>query len=790
MLQNYFKIAFRNLVKHKGYSIINILGLSLGIGSMLLIVLFSVNELRYDRFHENIEDVYQVYKQRITPNGVQDAMDLWTPMKDELKSTYPVVEKAARMYVGNTWIEIEDRTFEEEVTYTDHDFFDIFSFPLSQGNTSKPLTNESSIVISAEMAKKLFPNENPIGKVLTLDFETDYIVSGIMKEIPNNSSIQPQLIVLLSSEPTYSEYETDWSSSFLDIFVQLNSDAKPEELEAQFPAFISRIWNEDTASRTNFKLLPLSQLHDYTTNSTQIVFILLGIAFSIILIAIINFVNLATARSLERGKEVGIRKTLGASKSQLVKQFLGESLVISLIALLIGMLFVELTLPFFNYAINIELSSSVIFNLPSLFLLLIFASVVGFLSGIFPAFFLSKFKSTETLKGTLKNKPSGLFFRKLLITTQFGITTFILFGTTVVWNQLQYLKNADLGFDKEGIVVLETSVRDFANPEATEVRMSTFKNSLSGVASVQSVSSSTSVPGQWNSAFTFIIPQDWTHEQPARVRRTYVDHSFFDTYEVRFLEGENFTNSVDSVQSTKVIVNEAALANFGWEQGLNKTIQTGRESYVDVIGVVEDYNYESLVSEVAPVLHYYRSSENPIHSNLSVKISGLEISSTLASIQENWKTYFPTRELNYSFVDQNFELLYENQNRLAYVSGAFTIIIILISCMGLIALTSLIVIQRTKEIGIRKTLGANTVNIVRLIGSDFLMLVGLGFLIASPLAWLFMSSWLKEFAYKIELDVSLLIICGCVLLLLTILSISYHTIRTSFLNPVDSLKSE
>lgn len=790
MLKNYLKIAFRNLNKHKGYSIINILGLSLGTASMLVIVLFSVNELSYDKFHENIDHTYQVYKQRITPNGVQDAMDLWTPMKDELVSTYPAIEKAARMYVGNAWIEIDDKTFEEEVTYTDHEFFDIFSFPLSQGNTSAPLINESSIVISADMAEKFFPNVNPIGKVLTLDFETEYTVSGVMKEISDNSTIQPQLVILLRSDPTYPEYENDWGSSFLDIFVQLNPNTNPEELEAQFPDFISRIWNEDVASRTNFKLLPLAELHDYTTNSNRIVYILLGIAFSIILIAIINFINLATARSLERGKEVGVRKTLGASKTQLIKQFLGESLLLSFIALLIGTLFVELSLPFFNSAINTELSSSIIFNLTNLFLLMLFASLVGVLAGIFPAFFLSKFKSIETLKGSLKNKPGGLLFRKALIITQFGITTFILFGTTVVWNQLQYLKKADLGFDKQGIVVIETSVQDFADPEAAQVRMSTFKNSLSDISSVHSISSSASVPGRWNNAFTFIIPQDWTHEQPARVRRTFVDHSFFDTYDVRFLEGANFTNSVDSVQSDKVIVNKAALINFGWEQGLNKTIQTGRERYVNVIGVVDDYNYESLVTGVAPVLHYYRSSENGALNNLSIKISGSDISPTLTEIQNNWNTYFPGRELNYSFVDQNFELLYENQNRLAYVSGTFTLIIILISCMGLIALTSLIVIQRTKEIGIRKTLGANTGNIVRLIGSEFLVLVGFGFIIASPFAWIFMNSWLNDFAYRVDLSISLLVFSGFMLFVLTILSISYHTIKTSFLNPVESLRSE
>ncbi|MEQ9309118.1 MAG: ABC transporter permease [Balneolaceae bacterium] len=790
MLKNYIKIAFRNLLKHKSYSLINILGLSLGIGSMLLIFLFSINELRYDRFHKNAEQIYQVYKQRVTPNGIQDAMDLWTPMKDELVSTYSGIEKATRIYSGNAWVEVGNETFEEHITYTDHELFEIFSFPLSEGDNAKPLTNESSIVISNEMAKRFFGNENPIGKILTLDFESDYIVSGILEEIPHNSTIQLDLVVLLSSDPNYSEYQNNWGSSFLEIFVQLSPNTNPQDIEVQFPDFIKRIWNEEVAARTNFKLLSLTELHNYSTNSNQIVFILFGIAISIIIIAVINFVNLATARSLERAKEVGIRKTLGATKSQLVKQFLGESVILSLFALALGYVLVETVLPFFNQALNTELSSSIIFTTYNLVPLLLFTFVIGLMAGIFPAFFLSKFKSSETLKGALKNKPGGIFFRKALVITQFGITTFILFGTFVIWNQLQYLKKADLGFEKAGIIVVETGLRDFADPEAAAIRISTFKNDLNNLVSVHNLSSSVSSPGQWNNSFTFAIPQNWSHDQPARVRFTYVDDAFFETYSINFLEGTNFLNTVDSVQFDKVIVNEAAIKNFGWETGLNKTIQLGRDRFADVIGVVDDYNYESLVTEVAPVLHYYRSSENGVHRNLSVKINAADIPSTLGAIQERWETYFPDRELSYSFVDQTFEQLYENQDRLAYVSGSFTIIIVLISCLGLFALTSLLVIQRTKEIGIRKTLGANVISIVRLIGLDFLSLVGLGFLIASPLAWFFMNSWLQDFAYKIDLNLTIILLCGTVLFILTVLSISYHTIKTSLQNPVESLKSE
>lgn len=763
--------------------------MSLGIGSMLLIALFSINELNYDRFHENEDQIYRVYKQRITPTGVQDAMDLWAPMKDELINTYPGIKKAARHWAGGVWVEIGENTFEETVTYTDPEFFEIFSFSLSNGNNPQPFTNLSSVVISEEVAQRFFNDEDPIGKSITIDFETEYIVTGVMEDIPINSSLQPEIVVLLESDPGYSEYESSWGGSFLSIYALLNENVHPEEIEAQFPDFITKIWNEEENQRTNFKLMALPDMYNYFNNSNQTVFILIGIAIALIIIAIINFVNLATARSIERNKEVGVRKSLGASRPQLIKQFLGESVLISLFALLLSILLVEMALPMFNQFINLELNSP--WEMPPLFLifLLISTIIIGVVAGIIPALLISKFNPSQILKGALENTTKKFTFRKILVSTQFGITTFILFGTMVVWSQLQHMKNTNPGFDRDGVLAIEISPRDFPDTESAIPRITTFRNQLSSLEGVSNVSASVGVPGDWRNSFMFARPEGWDDDR-TRVRFTYIDHQFFNTYNMSFLEGSNFNETVDSVQSEYIIVNKAALKDFGWSIGLEKQIQVGRDRFVRVIGVVENYNYASLEEEIEPIIHFYRSAENLTHNVISAKIGSNNIPAMMDRIQATWALYFPTHELNYFFIDENFEMLYENQDRLANVSGLFTLLIILISCLGLFALTSLIIVKKSKEIGIRKVLGANTFSIIRLLSSDFLKLVGIGFLLASAPAWFFMNSWLTDFAFSITLNGTYLLLSGAILIVLSLATVSFYATKAATANPVESLKSE
>ncbi len=763
--------------------------MSLGIGSMLLIALFSINELNYDRFHENEDRIYRVYKQRITPAGVQDAMDLWAPMKDELTSTYPGIQKAARYWAGGVWVEIGENTFEETVTYTDPEFFEIFSFPLSAGNDSQPFSNLSSVVISKEVARRFFNDVNPIGKNITIDFETEYIVTGVMEDIPMNSSLQPEIVVLLESDPGYPEYESSWGSSFLSIYALLNENIHPEEIEAQFPDFITKIWDAEENQRTNLKLMALRDMYDYFNNSNQTVFILIGIAIALIIIAIINFVNLATARSIERNKEVGVRKSLGASRSQLIKQFLGESILISLFALLLSTLLVQVALPMFNQFINLELNSP--WAMPPLFLILLLISttIIGVIAGIIPALFISKFSPSRILTGTLENTTKKFTFRKILVSTQFGITTFILFGTMVVWSQLQHMKNTNPGFDRDGVLAIEISPRDFSDTESAIPRITTFRNELSNLEGISNVSASVGVPGDWRNSFMFARPEGWDEDR-ARVRFTYIDNQFFNTYNMTFLEGGNFTETADSVQSEYIIVNKAALDDFGWASGLEKQIQVGRDRFVRVIGVVENYNYASLEEEVEPIIHFYRSAENLTHNVISVKIGSANIPSMMDRIQATWSLYFPTHELNYFFIDENFEMLYENQDRLANVSGLFTLLIIMISCLGLFALTSLIIVKKSREIGIRKVLGANTFSIIRLLSSDFLKLVGIGFLIGSAPGWFFMNSWLKNFAFSITLNGIYLFLSGAILIVLALATVSFYATKAATANPVDSLKSD
>lgn len=381
MLKNYLKIAFRNILKRKGYSFINVFGLSLGIAAALLLFLYAQYELSWDRFNKKAEDIYLVYKERVTPTGTQDTFDTWVPLRHELLSAYPAIEEAARTFSSDSWIEGNEKKFREAVTYTDASLFNIFSIGLQEGDPANPFPDLHSIVISREIAQKYFEDQNPIGKILRVDFEVDYVVTGVLEDIPRNSSVQMDIAVLGESSPDYDDFKNNWNSSFLNTYVLLRKGTRAGELESQFPGLITKIWDEETASRTNFKLMPLLELNDYFANSDRYAYIHIAIALIIILIACINFMNMSTARSIERAKEVGMRKALGAQRAQIIRQFLGEAVILSLIAVISGVMIAELILPYFNNLYDVELNFSLISNPGSLLILLGLTMLVGIFAG-------------------------------------------------------------------------------------------------------------------------------------------------------------------------------------------------------------------------------------------------------------------------------------------------------------------------------------------------------------------------------------------------------------------------
>lgn len=796
MLKNYIKIAFRNIWKRKGYSLINIGGLGIGIAAAILISLYAINELRYDSFHENSDNIYMVYKERITPTGVQDTYDTWVPLKIELEQTYPDVVRSARTFTQDVWMEAGGIKFQEEVLYTDPELFEMFSFPL-KNNVENPFPSLQSIVISEEIAQKYFGHENPVGKVFRLAYERDYVVSGVLGEIPQNSSIQIDMAIQLESSGGYEDIKENWGSSFLETYIQLEEGSNPAELEAQFPDLITTIWDAETADRTNFKLLPVTEMYNRFNDSDKYSYILLGIAIAIILIACINFMNMATARSLERVREVGMRKALGGQRNQLILQFLSEFIMIVFIALMAGICIAELLLPAFNNLYDLQLSLNIFENVQALSILAAGGILLGLISGSYPAFFLSKFSSSEVLRGQFSKKPGGFTLRRILVTTQFVVTIVIIISTLIMRDQVQFMKNANLGLQKENIIAIERSANDFEDEEQAMLRLNTFKDEIRNHRNVVSVASSRAMPGQQFSFNSFLFARPsadgWSAESPLRMRWTTVDNQFFNLYDIDLVEGRMFREGSEADIESSVIINRAAMEDFGWETAVGKEVGLGSSGSekMNVVGVVENYNYQSLENEVGPIMHFYRPSESASQNVISVRIADNDIKGTLTFIESQWQNIVDAEmPIIYFFVDDQFDQMYQTQDRLVTVAGAFSVLAIVIAALGLLGLASLMVNQRTKEIGIRKVLGASVAEIIVLISKNYMLLVIVGFLIAVPVTWYLMNNWIQDFAYRTDLRTEVFLIGGIAAFIVALITVAAQAFKASLLNPADSLRSE
>lgn len=789
MFKNYFKVAIRNLLKNKLHSGINIVGLAVAFAASIIIFLFARNELTYDAFHEKRDSIYLIYKERITPTGTQITRDTWVPMAPALQEDYPTIENTARNWADQSWVEVDGQRFQESVDYADPAFFQMFTFPFAKGDPETAFQDLYSAVITQETARKYFGETDPIGKRITIDYETDYVIRGVLEDIPQNSTIELSIVVPAKSAPYYDEVKDEWGGSFIFTYIQVASGTTPAELESQFPEFVTKVWDAELNKSMNLKLLPLPELYNELTGANVYAYILLSVAGIILVIASINFMNLTTARSLERAREIGMRKVLGAMRLQLIKQFLMESVVMALLALTLGVGLVELFLPMFNALYNVVLSIDYSGDLLNLMGLLGLAVTVGVLSGAYPALVLARYHPAESLRGPNKSAVSGLRLRYAMVITQFALAIVLIIGTGVMWQQLQYMKQANLNFEKDNVLALTVRADDFEDRETAQVRIESFKNELRQHSGIVSVASSTHIPGRWPGWFTFAYPTDRDESQRLRVRRAFVDANYFETYGMDFAAGRNFSEQMGTDAEQSMIINEAALRDLGWPTGVGRQVRVGETVYT-IIGVVEDYHFESLASRVAPILHFYRQPDSGVHRVISIRLGHEAASTALNFIRDKWHELDPAREFEYFFVDENFDRLYASENRLTTVTGAFTILAIFIACLGLFGLASLMVAQRTKEIGIRKTLGASLGNIVLQLTRPFTLLVGLAFVIACPVAFYLVHAWLSDFAYRTTIGWEIFIAAGFVTVLLAFVTVSYHSIKAAMMNPVDSLRYE
>jgi len=793
MFKNYLKTAFRNLWKHKAFSLINIMGLAVGITACFLIYLYVRFETSYDSFNRKADRIYRIVTDIKTPSDMLHWSSTSAPMAINIQKDFPEVESAVRISGQSFLVRKGDDKFQENNTImADSTLFKIFDFPLIYGDQNTALKEPMSIVLSQTAAKKYYGNSNPVGKtVLLTGAAYNATITGVMKDIPENSQIKADMVVSMSSQKQiYREpIDSEWSSFNLVSYLLLKPNTNPKNLAAKFPAFLDlHTGKELKDAQMSFTLFlePLRDVYLYSTRddskSGKIhnVYIFSIIAIFILLIACINFVNLTTARSTERAREVGIRKVAGAGRFQLAKQFIGESIVISFLAFIISVLLCPLLLPLFNQLAGKQLSSPFFYHPFYIISLFFVASVIGMIAGFYPAVVLSSFRPVAVLKGRFATGAKGILLRKGLVIFQFTISIILIIGTVIVYTQLNYMRSQDLGFNKDQMMTIDTN--GDKNKDA-------FKESLSSVPGVLATSFSSSVPGNGNSVAYSKVENKSGDMQTASLDIYFVDFDYINQYKIKVLAGRGFSKDFATDTTQAMVINESTARLLGYTSPMEaigkKFDQWGRQG--KIIGVTKDFHYQALQAPIRPLT---MRIEPGGYQMLSIKVATDHLPSTIKAIESKWNQIIPNRPFEYAFLDESFDRQYRAEDRFGNLFFYFAILAIFISCLGLLGLASYSTIQRTKEIGIRKVLGASVPYIINLLSVQFLKLVIIAFFIASPIAWLFMSKWLRDFAYRTTLTWWMFLLAGIAAIIIAFGTVSFQAIKAAIANPVKSLRTE
>jgi len=794
LFKNYFKIALRSLWKHKAFSLINILGLAVGMTACFLIFLYVRFETSFDNFHSKAGRIYRVVSEVRTPTETIKIGLTTTPVAVNMKRDFPEVEEAVRLGRDGLLVRKGDTKFQETNTVlADSGLFKIFDFPLIEGNRNTALKEPMSVILSQSAAKKYFGNGKAYGQHLLLTGAAiNSTVTGIMKDIPRNSQIQADMIVSLSSfQAIYGRpiSDSEWTNHNYYTYILLAPHADAKALEAKLPAFqelhhgaeAKKLQMQDYLSLEPLRYVYLrSKLDGFVTGSITNVYIFSIIAIFILCIACINFINLTTARSVERAKEVGIRKVIGAVRSQLVGQFIGESIIISLLAFVFAVFLSSLLLPLFNQVAGNQISESIFRNPTDVVGLFCLSLLAGFLAGTYPSLVLSSFKPVVVLKGRFSSGTKGMILRKGLVVFQFAISIILIVGTLVVYAQLSYMRKQDLGFSKDQTMVIFTNFDK--NKEA-------FKQSLSMIPGVMSSTFSSGVPGgDHNSAYTQIENKKG-EMQKTNLDGYFVDFDFIKQYGFKIVAGRPLSREFRTDSSKAMLINETAAKMLGYQtpqEAVGRNFdQWGRQG--KIIGVLKDFNYESLQQNIKPFTMRFESWG---FGTISIKISSTMMPETIKAISDKWAQTIPNRPFEYNFLDQQFDQKYRAEDKFGNLFFNFAVLAIFISCLGLLGLASYSTIQRTREIGVRKVLGASVSNIVNLLSVDFIKLVLIAFVIAAPIGLLGMNKWLQDFAYHIHISWWVFAVAGMISIAIAFLTISFQAIRAAVANPVTSLRSE
>jgi putative ABC transport system permease protein len=800
MINNYLKVAFRNIKRHKGYSFINITGLAIGMACTILISFFILDELSYDKYHEKSDSIYRLV-QVLNPGTeheyetvVQSA--LYAPL---LLEEIPEVKNAARIYAPKIWgtsvlIGYKDKKFyTRELIFADASLFEMFSFPFAKGNPETVFPDPQSIVITEKVAEKYFGHENPVGKVITYDNQHQFKVTGVLKNIPRNSHFRFDFVIPMTSYPVVmNERLEKWTNSAFPTYVQLPKNYDITALQEKIPALIKS--HRGKSVDTEFWFQPLTRIHLYshlsdelgTNSDIRYVYIFIVIALFVLSIACMNFINLSTARSVHRAREVGVRKMVGADRIQLIKQFLFESIIICLIALAVSLFLVWVFLPFFSEIFGVQIDFSFVSLYSYIALLVIITLFTGFFSGIFPAFFLSSFNLISVLKGRfLTGKRGKNILRKWLVVAQFTISTLLVICTGIIYNQLNYIQNRDLGFNKESVVVIPTR-RD----KEVISKAGILKTAFEKDSSVFNVTASSQTPGIKMFSRHAQTEGDAKNKWKS-VRSLWVEHGFIKTYELSLLAGRSFSKEFGTDAEKAFVLNEAAVKMFGFsspENAIGKQINLNYGRKIGtVIGVTKDFNFISLHSKIEPIIMHINPDR---FYYISARIKSVNVSATLDYLKRKWREILPQRPFDYFFLDQDYSKQYHSDRSFGTLLSYFSFIAILISCLGLFGLISYSVERRTKEIGIRKVLGASISKVFYLIAKEFVYAIGIASVIAWPVAYFVMSKWLQSFAYRISIGLGAFILSSVLALIVALLTVSYQTIKAATANPVDSLRYE
>jgi putative ABC transport system permease protein len=808
MFKNYLKIAFRNIKRHKGYSFINIAGLAIGMACCILMVVYISFELSFDRYHENADRIYRLCHHANIGGTDLTSVSSNARAASALRDSYPEVVNAVRFgWTSRLVVKYKNKQFfESRIFYADDPVFDIFSWPMIKGNPGTALKTPYSIVLTEDMAKKYFGDEEALGKILKFNNKDNYTVTGVIKNIPVNSHFLFNGLLsfntLYARDKTISPRLTDWLSYNFFTYILLQKGVNYRDLEKKFPALLEKHAGGQiraSGSTHEYFLHPLKKMHLYNIRGRRgndpilYIYIFTAIAVFVLLIACVNFMNLSTARASNRVLEVGIRKVVGADRRKLIWQFLMDALVFSSLSIVLALFLVELALPLIGSLVGRPFSLNINempWLIPGIIGMVLFT---GLLAGSYPAFFLTAFQPIKVLKGDLKSGASNSRLRGILVVAQFAICIILIIAIELIISQLNYMKNREPGFDKEHVVVLpmmDDQVRE---------KLPVIKKELESYHGVLHVSASSTLPG-WGSQINAKIPEGFTEATTQLMADINVDPDFIPTMGMKMIKGRNFSKTFGTDERNAVIINETAVRQYGWKEPLGKIIKSGVGQNPDgsniwitkkVIGIVKDVHIDPLTVAVRPlyIANTYEHSRNP-YRVLVVRIKPGDITATIDFLKRKWKAMVPHMPFNSFFLDASFDRQFSNIERSRDILSYFTFLAIFIACLGLLGLASFTAEKRTKEIGIRKVLGATAANIALLLTKEFTKFLLLANVIAWPVAYLIMNDWMRNFPYRTSIGVQAFFLAGAMALVIALATVSYQSIKAAITRPIDALRYE